>query len=125
MVRKSEASTFQLLGPRNWLRPLLPHVAPTGCAKTDGSYHCSFGPASPKPGFAFPTTLIVCCPPCCCSRLLVPPIVNGLPDSHEAIPLSCQPCTTLAAMEWPLRANGSSYTNPICRVWVRSKPASA
>src|SRR6188768_4382544 len=88
-MRNSDASRFQFDGPRNALRPLLPHALP-GCANTAGSYHGSFGPASPKPGFASPTTLIVCVPPCCCSKLLVPPIVNGRPDSQDAMPLTCQ-----------------------------------
>ena len=95
MVRNSEKSRFQFDGPRKALRPVLPHALP-GCEKTDGSYHCSFGPASPKPGLASPVTLIVCWPPTCCSRPLSPPMVNGVPDSQEPMPLTCQFFTTYA-----------------------------
>src|SRR5919112_3898334 len=105
-MRNRDASRFQFDGPRNALRPLLPHSLP-GCANTAGLYHVSLGPASPKPGLASPMTLIVCVPPCCCSKLLVPPMVNGRPDSQDAMPLSCQFLTTCAIALLLFLANGS------------------
>ena len=57
--RNTEKSTFQLAGPRNALRPELPHALP-GWLNWLGSYHRSFGPASPKPPDSSPVTLIVC-----------------------------------------------------------------
>src|SRR5262249_21398788 len=102
-----DASRFQLPGPRNWLRPLVPQAF-VGCANAVGSYHCSFGPASPKPALASFTTLIVCRPPCCCRRPLSPPMVNGLPDSHDAMPLTCQSLNTYAIGEVPVFINGIS-----------------
>src|SRR4029453_2585887 len=95
IVRKSDASRFQLPGALNWLRPLFPQAFP-GCANAAGLIHCSSGPALPNPVDASPTTLIVCEPPCCCSRPLSPPMVNGLPDSHAAMPLTCQSLNTYA-----------------------------
>src|SRR5688572_15953985 len=121
MIRNNEASTFQFDGPRKALRPLLPHSLP-GSANTAGSYQCSLGPASPKPGFASPTTLIVWVPSCCCRRLLLPPIVNGVPDSQEPIPLICQFLTTCATGLVLSRINGNSYTKPICSMCGRSYP---
>src|SRR5688572_28454232 len=114
MIRNSEASTFQFDGPRNALRPLLPHPLIAATENTAGSYHCSLGPASPKPGLASPTTLIDWKPPTCCSRPLSPPIENGVPDSHEPMPFSCQFLTTCATGLVLSRMNGNSYTKPIC-----------
>src|SRR5262245_30712397 len=108
IVRNSDASRFQLPGPRNWLRPLLPQTAPTGCANAAGLIHCSFGPAEPYPIDVSPTTSIVWVPPDCCRPPLVPPIVNGLPDSHDAMPLTCQSLTTYAIGDVLVFMNGIS-----------------